>query len=89
MTNDNAQDRFGERLAGMSEEACDAEFQAILQKLSVDFAKLQAPLALSDPLEAMRGSMGLLERMLKIQLLMRKAYPKRARPARRLRRRGG
>jgi hypothetical protein len=69
------------------EVARDADYRAVLQRVTANFARLEALHAPPDPVKAMRQVMDLLERALKIQGLLRKAYPKRSRLARRNRRR--
>ena len=69
------------------EVARDADYRAVLQRVTANFARLEALDAPPDPVKAMRQVMDLLERALKIQDLLRKAYPKRSRLARRNRRR--
>jgi phosphatidylserine/phosphatidylglycerophosphate/cardiolipin synthase-like enzyme len=69
------------------EAALDGEFQVVMNRIVTNMAKLQALSAPPDPVKAMAQTLSLLERSLKIQVLMRNAYPKRSRLARRNRRR--
>lgn len=71
------------------EEALETEHDAIYRRIVAGFERLVAFQRPPDPLKALGETAVLLERLLKIQCLMRKAYPKRSRLARRRRRRSG
>ena len=64
----------------------DRKMQRLIDKLDREFAALER-LSAPPPMQAVHESLELVEHMLKVQCLMRKAYPKRSRLARRARRR--
>jgi len=67
----------------------DDETLRLIDKLDRELAALERLSAGPPPMQAVRESLELVEHMLKVQCLMRKAYPKRSRLARRARRRSG
>ena len=67
----------------------DGETLRLIDKLDRELAALERLSAGPPPMQVVRQSLDLVERVLKVQCLMRKAYPKRSRLARRNRRRNG
>ncbi len=67
----------------------DRKMLRLIDKLDRELAALERMSAGPTPMQAVRENLELVERMLKVQCLMRKAYPKRSRLARRARRRSG
>jgi hypothetical protein len=73
----------------MENDDDDRKMLFLIDKLDRKFAALERLSAAPPPMQAVRESLELVEHMLKVQCLMRKAYPKRSRLARRNRRRSG